>query len=173
MVGSLRYDMHGRKRKTKSLSTPKKRGCSSIGRAPALHAGGSEFESRQLHHKKFRSMPIVYYDALSAFLEMMKKIITLIAALSLATTVFATREVTLLMDWFPQGNQSGYFQAQFDNQYHDDVKIIIKSGGPKINTTAQVAAGSVEFGLQASDSVMLANSKVPASAKAEATDANV
>ena len=46
-----------------------------------------------------------------------------------------------------------------DSQYHDDVKIIIKSGGPKINTTAQVAAGSVEFGLQASDSVMLANSK--------------
>ena len=71
----------------------------------------------------------------------------------------AAKEVTLLMDWFPQGNQSGYFQAQFDNQYHDDVKIIIKSGGPKINTTAQVAAGSVEFGLQASDSVMMANSK--------------
>ena len=75
MVGSLRYDMHGRKRKTKSLSTPKKRGCSSIGRAPALHAGGSEFESRQLHHKKFRSMPIGSYDAQSALLEMKKKII--------------------------------------------------------------------------------------------------
>ena len=30
-VGSLRYDMHGRKRKTNSLST-KKRGCSSAGR---------------------------------------------------------------------------------------------------------------------------------------------
>ena len=89
----------------------------------------------------------------------MKKIIALIAALGLATTVFATREVTLLMDWFPQGNQSGFWQAQFDNQYHDDVKIIIKSGGPSINTTAQVAAGSVEFGLQASDSVMMANSK--------------
>ena len=27
----------------------------------------------------------------------------------------AAKEVTLLMDWFPQGNQSGYFQAQFDN----------------------------------------------------------
>ena len=50
-VGSLRYDMHGRKRKTNSLST-KKRGCSSAGRAPALHAGGREFESRQLHQKK-------------------------------------------------------------------------------------------------------------------------
>ena len=75
MVGSLRYDMHGRKRKTKSLSTPKKRGCSSIGRAPALHAGGSEFESRQLHHKKFRSMPIGSYDAQLALQEMKNKLV--------------------------------------------------------------------------------------------------
>ena len=93
----------------------------------------------------------------------MKKLLSFLVVLILSTTLFgisqAKQKVTLLMDWFPQGNQSGYFQAQFDNQYHDDVKIIIKSGGPKINTTAQVAAGSVEFGLQASDSVMLANSK--------------
>ena len=75
MVGSLRYDMHGRKRKTKSLSTPKKRGCSSIGRAPALHAGGSEFESRQLHQKKYRSMPIGSYDAQQALREMKKKLV--------------------------------------------------------------------------------------------------
>ena len=90
----------------------------------------------------------------------MKKIIALIAAIAFfATVVYAKQKVTLLMDWFPQGNQSGFWQAQFDNQYHDDLEIIIKSGGPSINTTAQVAAGSVEFGLQASDSVMLANSK--------------
>ena len=76
LTGSLRYDMHGRKRKTKALTTPKKfRGCSSIGRAPALHAGGSEFESRQLHQKKYRSMPIGSYDAQSALLEMKKKIV--------------------------------------------------------------------------------------------------
>ena len=74
--GSLRYDMHGRKRKTKALSKPKvRRGCSSIGRAPALHAGGSEFESRQLHQKKYRSMPIGSYDAQSALLEMKKKLV--------------------------------------------------------------------------------------------------
>ena len=89
----------------------------------------------------------------------MKKVIALIAALGLATAVYAKKEVTLLMDWFPQGNQSGFWQAQFDNQYHDDVKIIIKTGGPKVNTTTAVASGQVEFGLQASDSVMLANSK--------------
>ena len=63
------------------------------------------------------------------------------------------------MDWFPQGNQSGFWQAQFDNQYHNDLEIIIKPGGPKVNTTTAVASGQVEFGLQASDSVMLANSK--------------
>ena len=88
----------------------------------------------------------------------MKKLIALFSVILLAGASYA-KEVTLLMDWFPQGNQSGYWQAQFDNQYHDDVKIVVKSGGPKVNTTAQVAAGSVEFGLQASDSVMLANAK--------------
>ena len=88
----------------------------------------------------------------------MKKLIALFSVILLAGASYA-KEVTLLMDWFPQGNQSGYWQAQFDNEYHDDVKIVIKSGGPKVNTTAQVAAGSVEFGLQASDSVMLANAK--------------
>ena len=74
--GSLRYDIHGRKRKTKALSKPKKsRGCSSIGRAPALHAGGSEFESRQLHQKKYRSMPIGSYEAKHALEEMKRKIV--------------------------------------------------------------------------------------------------
>ena len=88
----------------------------------------------------------------------MKKLIALLSVILLAGASYA-KEVTLLMDWFPQGNQSGYWQAQFDNEYHDDVKIVVKSGGPKVNTTAQVAAGQVEFGLQASDSVMLANAK--------------
>ena len=90
----------------------------------------------------------------------MKKIISLIAAIAFFATIgLAKQKVTLLMDWFPQGNQSGFWQAQFDNQYHDDLEIIIKSGGPKVNTTTAVASGQVEFGLQASDSVMLANSK--------------
>ena len=67
--------MHGRKRKTKALSQPKRRGCSSIGRAPALHAGGSEFESRQLHQKTYRSMPIGSYEAKHALEEMKRKLV--------------------------------------------------------------------------------------------------
>ena len=44
-------------------------------------------------------------------------------AVSLAALVFATtaqaKEVTLLMDWFPQGNQSVFWQAMLDNDEHD------------------------------------------------------
>ena len=58
----------------------------------------------------------------------MKKLLVSIVALMFATVGFAKEEVTLLMDWFPQGNQSGYFQAEFDNVYHKDVTIKIKSG---------------------------------------------
>jgi len=89
----------------------------------------------------------------------MKKILISVIALTFAFPIFAKKEVTLLMDWFPQGNQSGFWQAQLDNQYHDDVKITIKSGGPKVRTTTAVASGQVEFGLGGSDSVMVANSK--------------
>ena len=89
----------------------------------------------------------------------MKKLLVSIVAIMFATVGFAKEEVTLLMDWFPQGNQSGYWQAEFDNQYHKDVTIKIKAGGPKVNTTQMVASGQVEFGLQGSDSVMMANAK--------------
>ena len=89
----------------------------------------------------------------------MKKLLVSIVALMFATVGFAKEEVTLLMDWFPQGNQSGYWQAEFDNKYHTDVTIKIKAGGPKLNTTQLVASGQVEVGLQGSDSVMMANAK--------------
>ena len=88
----------------------------------------------------------------------MKKLLAFFSVILMAGSLYA-KEVTLLMDWFPQGNQSGYWQAQFDNEYHDDVKITIKAGGPKVRTTTAVASGQVEFGLNGSDSVMMANAK--------------
>ena len=69
----------------------------------------------------------------------MKKLLAFFSVILMAGSLYA-KEVTLLMDWFPQGNQSGYWQAQFDNEYHDDVKITIKAGGPKVNTTTAVAS---------------------------------
>ena len=89
----------------------------------------------------------------------MKKILINLIVLTFAFPIFAKDKVTLLMDWFPQGNQSGFWQAQLDNQYHDDLEITVKAGGPKVRTTTAVASGQVEFGLNGSDSVMMANSK--------------
>ena len=88
----------------------------------------------------------------------MKKLLAFFSVILMAGSLYA-KEVTLLMDWFPQGNQSGYWQAQFDNEHHDDVKITVKAGGPKVRTTTAVASGQVEFGLNGSDSVMMANAK--------------
>ena len=77
----------------------------------------------------------------------MKTFLTTLVAILFATTVQA-KDVTLLMDWFPQGNQSVFWQAQFDTKFNADMKIKVKPGGPKINTAAAVAAGQADFGLQ-------------------------
>ena len=66
--GSLRYDMHGRKRKTKALAKPKRRNSyiSNMRLDPP---------KREDSTKKYRSMPIGSYDAQSALLEMKKKLV--------------------------------------------------------------------------------------------------
>jgi len=88
----------------------------------------------------------------------MKKIYSIILAIFISSLAYAKEEVTLLMDWFPQGNQSVFWQAMLDNDKYK-LKINVKPGGPKVSTTATVASGQVEFGLNGSDSVMQANSK--------------
>ena len=71
----------------------------------------------------------------------MRNIFLGLVALLFVNSVQA-KEVTLLMDWFPQGNQSVYWQAMLDNDDHD-LKINIKPGGPKVRTTTAVASGQV------------------------------
>jgi NitT/TauT family transport system substrate-binding protein len=92
-------------------------------------------------------------------MKLIKVIAVSLVSLLFISSAQAKKEVTLLMDWFPQGNQSVFWQAQFDTKFSNDLKIKVKSGGPKINTAAAVAAGQADFGLQGSDSVMQANSK--------------
>ena len=68
-----------------------------------------------------------------------------------------TKEVWLLMNWFAQANQSGYWQAQIDTAGQaNGIKISTLQGGPKIQTIPQVAAGQAEFGLGNADDVLLA-----------------
>ena len=68
-VGSLRYDQHGRKRKTKALSTPKKRSSYSFNTSmmPTIKRHDST--------KNFKSMPIGSYEAKHALEEMKRKIV--------------------------------------------------------------------------------------------------
>jgi NitT/TauT family transport system substrate-binding protein len=65
--------------------------------------------------------------------------------------------VRLLMNWFAQADQSGFWQAQIDDAGKDKgLKITTTQGGPKIQTIPQVAAGQAEFGVSNADDILLA-----------------
>jgi NitT/TauT family transport system substrate-binding protein len=67
------------------------------------------------------------------------------------------KPVRLLMNWFAQADQSGYWQAQIDDAGKDKgLKITTTQGGPKIQTIPQVAAGQAEFGVGNADDILLA-----------------
>lgn len=78
----------------------------------------------------------------------------------LGTSVLSAQEaepVRLLMNWFPQGNQSGFWQAQIDSaDPNDGIDIEVIPGGPRIQVIPQVAVGQAEFGLADADDLMLA-----------------
>jgi NitT/TauT family transport system substrate-binding protein len=67
------------------------------------------------------------------------------------------KPVRLLMNWFAQPDQSGFWQAQLDDAGKDKgLKISTTQGGPKIQTIPQVAAGQAEFGVSNADDLLLA-----------------
>jgi hypothetical protein len=71
-VGSLRYDQHGRKRKTKAL---KKARSSSQVRTHGFHPCNLGSNPGRATNKNFKSMPIGSYDAKKALEEMKMKIV--------------------------------------------------------------------------------------------------
>ena len=64
--------------------------------------------------------------------------------------------VRLLMNWFPQANQGGYWQAQLDDREGDGIKITTLPGGPRIQTIPQVVSGEAEFGIGYADDIIRA-----------------
>jgi NitT/TauT family transport system substrate-binding protein len=87
-------------------------------------------------------------------------LITGTALVALLTTPALAQEqkpVRLLMNWFAQADQSGFWQAQIDDAGKDKgLKITTTQGGPKIQTIPQVAAGQAEFGVSNADDILLA-----------------
>jgi NitT/TauT family transport system substrate-binding protein len=71
-----------------------------------------------------------------------------------------TQKVTLLMNWFAQAEQGGYWEAQAaDTGKADGISFDVLQGGPQIQTIPQVAAGKADFGVAQADELMLAKSE--------------
>lgn len=70
------------------------------------------------------------------------------------------QKVTLLMNWFAQAEQGGYWQAQGAGIGKDQgISIEVKQGGPQIQTIPQVASGQAQFGVAQADELMLARAE--------------
>jgi NitT/TauT family transport system substrate-binding protein len=64
-------------------------------------------------------------------------------------------KVTLQADWYPQPEHGGFYTALVKNYYKDEgLDVIIKPGGPYVSVEQQVATGSAQFGMGASDNVL-------------------
>ena len=78
----------------------------------------------------------------------MKKINLCILILFISFKVYATEEIKLSLDWFPQAEHGGFFQA-IANGYYEDVGLNVEiiPGGPGVNTKAMLMADQVTFNL--------------------------
>lgn len=86
-------------------------------------------------------------------------VLALLASLLAASSpaAAAPTQVRILMNWFAQADQSGYWQAQLEQTgAKDGIKITVLQGGPKIQTVPQVGAGQAAFGIGNADDVLLA-----------------
>jgi len=71
-----------------------------------------------------------------------------------------TETVSLLMNWFAQAEQGGYWQAQAaDVGKSQGIKFKVLQGGPQIQTIPQVAAGKADFGVAQADELILARAE--------------
>jgi NitT/TauT family transport system substrate-binding protein len=79
------------------------------------------------------------------------------SAMPAARAADEPKPVRLLMTWFAQADQAGFWQAQLDGFGKDGgIRIAVQQGGPKIQTIPQVAAGQADFGLGNADDVLVA-----------------
>ena len=72
----------------------------------------------------------------------------------------ALKKVSLLLDWYPEAENAGYFYALTHGLYAKaglDVDITPK--GPNASVGPQVALGKYDFGLDSSDEVLIARAR--------------
>jgi NitT/TauT family transport system substrate-binding protein len=69
-------------------------------------------------------------------------------------------KVTLLLDWYPEAENAGYFYALTHGLYaRAGLDVQISPVGPNASVEPQVALGKYDFGLGSSDQVLIARSR--------------
>ena len=65
-------------------------------------------------------------------------------------------DVTLALNWFPEAEHGGFYAALVHNYYADEgLNVTIRGGGPKVPVIADVASGTVAFGVDNADKLLL------------------
>jgi len=84
----------------------------------------------------------------------------LVAGLSRVAGEPALKKVTLLLDWYPEAENAGYFYALTHGFYAQaGLDVQISPVGPNASVEPQVALGKYDFGLGSSDQVLIARSR--------------
>lgn len=84
----------------------------------------------------------------------------LLLTASLASSAAELKKVRFITDWYPQPEHGGFYYAWLKGYYRDaglDVEII--AGGPSSFAIPKVATAQVEFGMGATDDILLANER--------------
>jgi NitT/TauT family transport system substrate-binding protein len=72
----------------------------------------------------------------------------------------ALKKVTLLLDWYPEAENAGYFYALTYGLYaRAGLDVQISPVGPNASVEPQVALGKYDFGLGSSDQALIARSR--------------
>ena len=64
--------------------------------------------------------------------------------------------VTLQMDWYPQPEEGGFYEAQLQGLYKaEGLDVTIAPGGPAVVGEQEVATGNAQFGMSSSDLILV------------------
>jgi NitT/TauT family transport system substrate-binding protein len=84
----------------------------------------------------------------------------LVAGFSNVLGAPALKKITLLLDWYPEAENAGYFYALTHGLYAQaGLDVQISPVGPNASVEPQVALGKYDFGLGSSDQVLIARSR--------------
>jgi NitT/TauT family transport system substrate-binding protein len=93
----------------------------------------------------------------------MRFVLSFLALFAGISTGFAEptlKKVTLLLDWYPEAENAGYFYALTHGLYAKaGLDVQISPVGPNASVEPQVALGKYDFGLGSSDAALIARSR--------------